>query len=537
MTPPDVIIVGSGASAVHAARPLVAAGRRVLMLDVGHRDDHYASLIPDGPFTHLRQSDPHQHRYFLGDQFEGVPFGQVRVGAQLTPPRAFINRDVDEATPVETADFVGMESLGVGGLASGWGAGVARFSASELASSGLSIAEMEPHYADVERAIGVSGEDDDLTSDLGLHAGMMPALPIDSQSDALRSRYTKRREAFQKEGLRLGVTRLAACSRALAGRGPHPLDDMDFWADKARAVYRPRWTLDELSTRPNFTYLPGRLVLSFKDRPGGVTVWCRRLDRPGEAEEEFEGRTLVLAAGVFGAARIVLRSFGAYERPIPLVCNPYTYAPCINLGMIGRDAADARHSLSQLTATFAPPGSGWPPMHVSIYSYRSLLTYKLMKESPLSSRAGLLLMRSLIPLFAVLGLHHADDPTPIKNVALVQASGRIPERLKISYALRAEESDRIERQERLLLRQFRRLGCPVIKRVRPGPGSSIHYAGTFPISASPGEFECSGDGLLHGTRGVYLADGSLLRSLPAKGLTLTLMANAARIGSGLAARL
>jgi hypothetical protein len=36
---------------------------------------------------------------------------------------------------------------------------------------------------------------------------------------------------------------------------------------------------------------------------------------------------------------------------------------------------------------------------------------------------------------------------------------------------------------------------------------------------------------------VYLADGSLLRRLPAKGLTLTLMANADRIGSALAGRL
>jgi hypothetical protein len=73
--------------------------------------------------------------------------------------------------------------------------------------------------------------------------------------------------------------------------------------------------------------------------------------------------------------------------------------------------------------------------------------------------------------------------------------------------------------------------------VRPGPGSSIHYAGTFPMSAEPSELTTARDGLLAGTRRVHLADGSLLRRLPAKGLTLTLMANADRVGTAVAARL
>ena len=37
-------------------------------------------------------------------------------------------------------------------------------------------------------------------------------------------------------------------------------------------------------------------------------------------------------------------------------------------------------------------------------------------------------------------------------------------------------------------------------------------------------------GRLRGTHGVFVADGAALAYLPAKGLTLTLMANANRIG-------
>jgi choline dehydrogenase-like flavoprotein len=39
------------------------------------------------------------------------------------------------------------------------------------------------------------------------------------------------------------------------------------------------------------------------------------------------------------------------------------------------------------------------------------------------------------------------------------------------------------------------------------------------------------DGVLRGIPHVYVADGSILPYLPAKGLTLTLMANADRIGT------
>ena len=530
----DAVVVGSGPSAVHAAWPLVMAGHRVEMLDVGSRDEVYAPLIPDGSFTQIRRSDEGQHRYFLGDRFEGVPSGSARVGAQLTPPRAYVNRDVAALTPVESANFTGMESLAMGGLGAAWGAGVGRFTEGDLAGLPIGLADLAPHYSAVEARIGVSGDDDDLTESLGLHQSMMPALPVDTVPARILERYRENRSRCLDSGFRLGVTRLAACSREWKGRGPHRLDDLDFWSDKARAVYRPVWTLNELIARPNFSYRPGLLVHRFHESSGRVTVYCRR---PDGGEEQFEARALVLGAGVFGTARIVLRSLGLYHRPVPYVCNPYTYAPCLNPGMIGRDVADARHSLSQLTATFLPPGTGWPEMHVSIYSYRSLLTFKLMKESPLSAPSSLRLMRALMPLLTILGMHHADEPAEGKRVILLPAAAGTPERLAITHQQAVAVSERIEQQERRLFRRMRSLGSFPLKRIRPGPGSSIHYAGTFPMSASPGELQTTPEGRLAGTGQVYLADGSLLDRLPAKGPTLTFMANADRIGTLLAARL
>ncbi len=139
----DVLIVGSGASAVNAAYPLVEAGLRVRMLDLGNRDQRYAPLVPDRSFSEIRREDSEQHRYFLGDRFEGIDFGQTGAGAQLTPPRQFVWRDADRLTPVDSANFFPLESLACGGLAGAWGAGCPPFSEADLAALQLTRSQLE----------------------------------------------------------------------------------------------------------------------------------------------------------------------------------------------------------------------------------------------------------------------------------------------------------------------------------------------------------------------------------------------------------
>src|SRR5207247_5118014 len=47
--------------------------------------------------------------------------------------------------------------------------------------------------------------------------------------------------------------------------------------------------------------------------------------------------------------------------------------------------------------------------------------------------------------------------------------------------------------EGVMLRFFRRLGCVPLRTIRPGHGASLHYAGTFPITASERELTCDRD--------------------------------------------
>jgi len=523
----DVIVVGSGPGGVNASAPLIAAGKRVLMLDYGNEDRRYAPLIPHEPFSTVRRTDTSQHRYFIGDGFEGVPFGGVRVGAQLTPPRAHIMRDTPELQPADATDFAVGMSLARGGLGAGWSAGVFPFTDDELRDMGLSVAAMQPHYDAVAERIGVCGPGEDLERFFPMSPTVMPALDVDVNAETILARYERKRADLNAKGFYLGRPRLAVCTRQHRGRGPHGYLDLEYWADMDRSVYRPQWTLDELLQAPSFTYLNRRIVQTFREDGDQVKVEVAREDG---VLETHVARALVLAAGTFGTARIVLRSLDRYETRIPMVCNAYAYVPMLNLGMLRRAPRDRRYSLAQLTAMVELPGR---VLQSQVFSYRSLLTFKLMKEAPIAYREARKILQLLMPTFAILGIHHEDRPRAEKYCVLHRGA---PDRLEVGYKQSADEEQMQHADERLLLGFMRKLGCVPLKTIRPGHGASLHYGGTFPIvPESDDPLTCDGASRLRATRAVYLADGSIFPWLPPKGLTFNIMANADRVGAILAA--
>jgi len=531
----DVIVVGSGPGGVNAAVPLVEAGLNVLLVDYGNEDRRYAPLIPHESFSEIRRADSQQHRYFLGDHFEGIPFGPVRVGAQLTPPRAHILADAAVRVPVDSGGFAVSMSLARGGLGAGWSAGVFPFSDGELRGMALNLDDLKPHYDAVAERIGVAGDHDDLAQFFPSSPSMMPALDIDSNAEVVMARYQRQREALNAAGFFLGRPRVAACTQHYHGRGPHRYLDMEYWADMDRSIYRPQWTLEDLQGFPHFAYLNRRFVHSFLEAGSRVRVHATHADTG--AEESHEAAALILAAGTLGTAWIVLRSLGCYDTAVPILCNPYTYVATLNTGMLGRTQRDRRHSLGQLTAIVRIPPAGGRLVQAQLFSYRSLLTFKLMKELPLAYRESLRILRLLMPSFAILGIHHADRPCPGKSCVLRLGKGDAADRLEITYRPTEEETRANRADEKVVIRFFRRLGCWPLKTVRPGHGASLHYAGTFPIAPDGGKLTCDVDSRLRATRAVYLADGSVFPWIPPKGLTFNLMANANRVGTLLVERL
>ena len=86
---------------------------------------------------------------------------------------------------------------------------------------------------------------------------------------------------------------------------------------------------------------------------------------------------------------------------------------------------------------------------------------------------------------------------------------------------------------------MRKLGAWIMPgSFRPGtPGADIHYAATLPMRASPGIGQTNGLGELTRQRDLHIVDGACLPILTEKSHTLTIMANADRIGRALSVEL
>src|SRR5262245_6083079 len=116
------------------------------MVDVGNDTDGLSCPVPDRPFSEIRRTDRDQHRYFVGPPLPSGPTGAKRPGTQLTPPRRFITRDVEEYLPFDSPNFFPLQTLALGGLGAGWGAGAHTFEEFELNETGLPCTSLNRHY-------------------------------------------------------------------------------------------------------------------------------------------------------------------------------------------------------------------------------------------------------------------------------------------------------------------------------------------------------------------------------------------------------
>ena len=516
----DAIVVGSGPSGAWAAAGLVRGGARTLLIDAGLPDPP-AVVVPPLDFDRLRRTDPDQASYLLGDRFECVSFDDVRTGGQVTAPRRWVGALAPEATPLRSSSFHAMEALAWGGLGAAWAAVAVPFDDDDLAAVPLRRADVAEDLSTVCASLGLSGGRDALTEALGDPGGLLPPLPSEPGTEAMLRRYEGKREALRRAGLVVGRPWLAALSEDRGQRRRHPQLDLDFYADVGGSVWRPPLLLAELR---DLATERGLLVERFSEGEDGVRVEARHVT--GRRRRVFRTRRLVLAGGALGTARIALRSLDP-SAALPLACNRLRYAACLDPRRLGRSNRGPRHSLSQALMLYRPPGER-AAVFAQVHAYRSLMLWKLVRESFLPARESRKLLLELNPAMSVLSMYQGHRPTPTQRLRLRD------DVLHADFPPDAEADARIARNEDGFLRLVRRLGWWPLRRVEAEAGASIHYAGTLPMTSEDRALTTACDGRLRGTEGVYVVDGSVLAELPAKPLTLTCMANARRVGRGIA---
>lgn len=512
----DAIVVGSGPAGTFVAYGL--QGRDVLVLDVGRLPPPACGLA--GNLYDLRRSSPDLFAQLIGQDFAGLRnLAGSKVSLKLKAPcTEYVIRGWERLFPVRASGFEPMQSFARGGLANAWGAGVFRFNDRDLRDFPLAAADLDPFYDEITAHIGVSGASDDLDPWFGPGQGLMAPLALSCLGRELLAGYQRRRELFRSRGIAVGHPRLAVLTREHRGRAPYAYDAMEFFKPRNPAIYNPAFTLEELMAAGAVRYLGGRQALAFRETPDGVEVTARNLET-GDTETHA-ARSLFLAAGALGSARLALASAGDHSTRLPILDNPMSCIPLFRPGLVGRALDPREPTLGQLCVVF-DPGGGADLVQGTIYGTNGPLRTDAIFEFPLPIRASLAWAKHLSPAMGLLMLFHPGVRDAENHVRLAP-DGALDIRCRPVRPGGAEGP---------LIRAFCRIGFfshPALC-VRPGLGQGLHYAGLLPMAEHPGPYQTDADGLLHGAQRVYVTDGACFPALPAKNLTFTIMANALRI--------
>ena len=517
----DVIVVGTGPAGVMAARAL--RGKRVLVLDVGRQPDPLPPSAHD--LYEQRRTEADLFDFLIGQKFESLHnVHSEPVSLKLKSPlMRYIIDDARALTPVRSQNFDATMSFAAGGLANAWGAGVYRFTARDLDGFPVSKQELEPFYDELTEHMGVSGLNDDLTPSFGNDPALQPPIRLSRFASDLHAGYRRRHELFARLGVSIGRTRLAILTEPHRGRPPYNYGNFEFFRPHDPSVYNPAWTLRELIDAGKVSYEPQHLALRYRESESGVTVTTRNLI--SGVHETFEARTLILAAGALNSAKLVLESNDDHDTRLPLLDNPMSCLPLFRPKRIGQtlDAEDS--SLGQLILIHEYQGT---VLQGSVYGTAGPLRSDILFELPLSINANLNWLRRTAAATGLLMMFYPADPHP-DNYLRLAADGA----LELNYGKPITTGPERGVAEKTLISAFRKIGFYTAAALcqYPPMGASIHYAGTLPMRDKPGRYELYPDGRLHGSRNIYVVDGACFPRLPAKNLTLTIMANAMRIAS------
>jgi choline dehydrogenase-like flavoprotein len=517
------VVIGSGPAGVACARALLDRGRRVLMLDAGF------TLEPDKErlIAPMRTQRP--------DEWSEQALLLLRGGVQPTvsglPSKLAYGSDF----PYQSAEReLGVERKGVdcvpsfarGGMSNVWGASILPYRDEDIADWPVRVSDLAPHYRAVLSFVPHSAVNDRLEAVFPTYSDSGRSVPSSRQAMELLADLEAASGQLEQSGIVFGRSRLAVdpdCIRC----------GLCMYGCPKELVFNAATELARLTTRSGFTYRPGVIVQRLRESGSEVVVETRGLS--GGERQEFRGERAFVGCGPLSTTRLVLASLEAYDREVVLRDSQYYMVPLLRYRATRDYDKEAAHTLAQVFVEILDPEVSPYSVHLQFYAYSDL--YRRVFANMLGR------LHERLPLDALLGrmwigqgyLHSSLSPG-ISTVLTKPSNGQ-GSRLLLVGTESPDTPSRVRRVVRKLWSArdaFRMIPlAPAIKLGEAGRG--YHVGGSFPMRSRPGPFESDVLGRPHGFERVHLVDATTFPSIPASTVTLTVLANAHRIGSAVAA--
>lgn len=520
----DVIIVGSGPAGVSAAFPLVQAGLKVLMVDGGHEK---TLSPPSQPYLEARATDPDQWKWMIGRDFHSLKFADAVSPKLRAPTHSYVFEGYEKSNQVVGENFVALGSLAPGGLSNAWGCGVAKLSAQELSEYPFSAADIESSYETVTRRMGISGkETDDLTEYFGLDAWADMPIAMDALQSALLDKYETSRNRLLLHGFRLGRSRVAALSENKDDRKACDLSGNCLWGCDRKALYSAMDDLSVLKRFSNFTHRSGIIVERISRRNEYPCVEGRSSSSSSVGSIAISAKKVLLAAGTLATTRLAMMALNI-NHSLKMQACPVAAFMLWRPWSLGLRRT-AAFGLGQLSFALSLGGNSSQGTHAfgSLFNTTGIPVSEFAKFIPLRKSLGIQFLQSLLSSCAVGNIYLPGSYT---NASLTLDAGNT---LRVSGGYHEDVDELMNEAHKKLRLSFLKLGAVVLPKsfTLSKPGGDLHHACSLPMRREPVLGESTVDGELFGLKHVHVVDGACLTSISEKSHTLTVMANADRIG-------
>ncbi|MGQ0539518.1 MAG: GMC oxidoreductase [Gemmatimonadaceae bacterium] len=527
------LVVGSGASGVHYALSVLERGESVVLLDVGY--ERPLPQFPDATSAQLKELLADPLGDILGVRGECVVYpGPTSKPYGFPPGKAYVFRAPDTWSLTQRG-FDPLVSFARGGLAEAWTGGAYELHERDLAPFPITLGEVQPHYATVARRIGLTGVHDDLERFSPMSAEYDAPLPLDAHSQRLLDAYAARRGRINSLGASIGRSRVAVLTSDRNGRRACTQLGRCLAGCPRESLYAPSYTLRDMARFPGFRYVPGIYVERINLDGNGTAVGVVARDVAGMNEQRFAGDRVVLAAGTLATTRLYLATlqheFGAAPELTGLMDNRHVMIPFVTPTRVGSGIDQASYQFHHLAFGIHDPVSR-SEAHGQITTLKASSVHPIVATLPFDFATSLRVFRRIRGALGVANMWLADTRRAPNSVSLDPGSGGLP-RLVLHYGDDTSDLTRTRAAIATFRQVLARLGAvapPGNTRVL-ARGSSVHYAGTIPMTAADEKHTCRPDGSVRGLDRLFVVDGASFSSLPAKNLTLTLMANAARVAA------
>ena len=510
-----IYIVGSGPSGVSCAHALLCKGLEVTMLDVGIELESERAKILD----QLNITKPESWDLGLintikgntiastsGDFFKGV-YGSD-----------FPYREVDKHIPLDAKNVQPRISLAKGGLSNIWGAAILPYIDEDISDWPVSVKDLAPHYESVLSFMDFAAVNDDLAKKFPLYSKTYRSLNPSNQTLDLIKDLETNKSILNSRGFLFGHSRLAVNSSCVYCGLCH-------YGCPVGAIYNSSYTLEKLKNNKNFHYIKDIIVQKISELNNTVKIFAT--SRLKNEPIMFTGTRVYLACGVISTTKILLESLEAYDKELTVKDSQWFLIPLIRYKKSAGVVNEKLYTLSQLFVELSDSNLSKNVINLQFYMYNDLFLNAIKNilgfAYPLLKRPVNELLDRLI---LVMGYLHSNSSSSF-SIKLQK------DKLMMDAKINKDVNKTINAVYKKMFENknlFKALPIPGITKI-PKPGYGSHSGGSFPMKAKPGNFETDILGRPAGFSRVHVVDSTIFPSIPATTITLTIMANAYRIGS------